>query len=114
MESGYFVALGAELAVETTAASEFRYFAPGLRKYADFEPDDLIFFDLHVQEEQNHGDWLLNAVRKTAKTPEQLGRVAAGAKQTADAWYVFWSGIYREVFEEACSPATPSPIDRPH
>jgi pyrroloquinoline quinone (PQQ) biosynthesis protein C len=99
-ESDYLTALGAELAVETTAISEFRYFAPGLKKYSDFTPEDLIFFELHLQEEQHHSDWLVDAVRKTASTPEQLTQVAAGARQTADGWHEFWNGMYREVFQE--------------
>jgi pyrroloquinoline quinone (PQQ) biosynthesis protein C len=103
VETDYLVALGAELAVEATAASEFRYFAPGLNKYPDFTPDALIFFELHLQEEQHHSDWLRDAVRKTATTPEQLAHIAAGARQTADAWHEFWDGMYREVFQETLS-----------
>jgi pyrroloquinoline quinone (PQQ) biosynthesis protein C len=100
MERDYLTALGAELAVETTAASEFRYFYPGLKRYPEFTPDDLGFFELHLQEEQHHSDWLLQAVRKTARTPDDLSRVAAGARATADAWQEFWQGMYREVFGE--------------
>jgi pyrroloquinoline quinone (PQQ) biosynthesis protein C len=99
IETDYLVALGAELAVETTAASEFRYFASGLHKYPDFTPEALVFFELHLQEEQHHTDWLFDAVRKTATTPEQLARVAAGARQLADTWHEFWNGMYREVFQ---------------
>ncbi len=102
-ETDYLVALGAELAVETTAISEFRYFAPGLYKYSNFTPEDLIFFELHLQEEQHHSDWLRDAVRRTATTPGQLARVAAGARQTADSWHEFWNGMYREVFQERYS-----------
>ena len=103
IETDYLAALGAELAVETTAISEFRYFAPGLHKYSDFTPEDLIFFELHLQEEQHHSDWLLDAVHKTATTQEQLARVATGARQTADSWHEFWNGMHREVFQERCS-----------
>lgn len=102
MDTDYLVALGAELAVETTAASEFRYLYPGLKKYPEFTAEDLAFFELHVREEQQHSDWLLDAVRKTAKTPAELERVAAGARETADAWHEFWKGLYREVFGQPC------------
>ena len=97
--SDYLAALGAELAVETTAASEFRYFYPGLKRYPEFTAEDLAFFELHVTEEQNHSDWLLSAVRKTATTPEAIARVAAGARSTVEAWDEFWNGVYREVFQ---------------
>ena len=99
LESGYLKALGAELAVETTAASEFQYFYPGLQKYDQFSRQDLIFFELHVLEEQQHSDWLIQAVCKTATTPEALDEVAAGARQTADAWRTFWDGMTRAVFQ---------------
>ncbi len=102
MGPDYLAALGAELAVETTAASEFRYFYPGLQQYPQFTADDLAFFKLHVTEEQNHSDWLLAAVRKTATTPEAVARVAAGARSTIEAWEAFWKGMYREVFQEPC------------
>jgi pyrroloquinoline quinone (PQQ) biosynthesis protein C len=98
LESDYLTALGSELAVETTAASEFRYFYPGLKKYPTFTAADLAFFELHVAEEQCHGEWLLEAVRKTATTADKLARVTAGARETADSWHQFWQGIYREVF----------------
>jgi hypothetical protein len=39
-------------------------------------------------------------VRKTAKESQELASVAAGARETAHAWYRFWEGIYREVFRE--------------
>ncbi len=100
--SDYLAALGAELAVETTAASEFRYFYPGLQRYPEFTAEDLAFFELHVTEERNHSDWLLSAVRKTATTPEAIARVAAGARSTVAAWDEFWKGVYREVFGEPC------------
>ncbi len=100
--SDYLAALGAELAVETTAASEFRYFYPGLKRYPEFTTQELAFFELHVTEEQNHSDWLLAAVRKTATTPEAIARVAVGARSTVAAWDEFWKGVYREVFGEPC------------
>lgn len=99
LESGYMTALGAELAVETTAASEFQYFFPGLQKYSQFDSKDLEFFELHVLEEQHHSHWLMEAVRKTARSPEDFEQVVAGARETADAWLVFWGGIYQAVFD---------------
>lgn len=99
LESGHLRALGAELAVETTAASEFQYFFPSLQRYGQFDRQDLEFFEMHLAEEAIHGRWLIDAVHKTAKTEEELGEVANGARQTADAWLEFWNGMYRAVFE---------------
>lgn len=109
LHSSYLTALGAELAVEMTAASEFRYFHPGLQKYGAFSKHDLEFFDLHASEEVLHSDWLIQAVHKTAKTSEDIATVAAGAHETADAWLAFWNGMYRHIFETVpSSPASPS------
>lgn len=99
IESEYLVALGAELAVEITAAAEFRYFYPGLKKYGDFSARDLAFFELHLEAEEDHSAWLTEAVRKTARTQADLERVGDGARATADAWHDFWHGMYREVIK---------------
>jgi pyrroloquinoline-quinone synthase len=96
--SDYLTALGSELAVEVTAGAEFRYFYPGLQKYQDFSEDDLEFFELHLELEDSHSAWLVEAVRKTARDHSDLERVAAGARATVEAWSLFWQGIYREVF----------------
>jgi pyrroloquinoline quinone (PQQ) biosynthesis protein C len=97
-ESDYLTALGAELAVEKTAASEFRYFYPGLAKYQWFREEDLEFFKLHLLEEIDHSDWLLAAAHKTVRSPADEEKVAVGARQTAEAWQDFWEGMYRMVF----------------
>ena len=99
IESDYQTALGAELAVEITAASEFRYFYPGLQHYAMFSEQDLTFFRLHLEEEICHGNWLMDAVRQTARSRHDLERVARGARHTADAWHEFWLGMHDTVFE---------------
>jgi len=98
IESDYLVALGAELAVEKTAASEFKYLYPGIKKYLWFHEDDLEFFTLHLKEEECHGAWLIEAVQRTARTSSDFEKVAAGARETADAWHGFWLGLHREVF----------------
>ena len=98
IESDYLVALGAELAVEKTAASEFKYLYPGIKKYLWFHEDDLEFFTLHLKEEECHSAWLIEAVQHTAKTSSDFEKVAAGARETADAWHGFWLGLHREVF----------------
>ena len=100
LQSNYLQALGAELAVEATALSEFRYFLPGLQKYPQFTSKDLTFFSMHLEEEAHHSDWLVDAVRNTARSPEDLDQVITGARETADAWDEFWKGMHRFVFRE--------------
>ena len=98
LESEYLTALGAELAVETTAVSEFRYFVPGLQKYHRFSANELTFFTSHLEEETQHSTWLADAVLKTATSPEELEQVAMSARQTAEAWNEFWKGMEQAVF----------------
>ena len=97
--SGYLTALGGALAVETTAASEFNYFVPGLEQYTQFHSEELEFFILHLAEEQRHSNWLVEAVRRTTRSEEDLRQVAGGAREAADAWLEFWAGMYRMVFD---------------
>ena len=99
LDSGHLTALGAALAVETTAASEFEYFVPGLEQYEQFEPGELEFFTLHLAEEQQHGNWLVEAVRKTARSEDDFQQVATDAREAADAWLEFWAGMYRMIFD---------------
>lgn len=98
MESDFLRALGAELAVEVTAAAEFRYFYPGLSGYDMFKDQDLEFFRLHLEEEVEHGCWLLDAVEATAESHEDYERVALGARSVADAWHSFWLGMDQATF----------------
>jgi pyrroloquinoline quinone (PQQ) biosynthesis protein C len=107
IEEDYLAALGAELAVEVTAAAEFRYFHPGLLQYHRFSSNDLVFFELHLTAEDDHAHWLADAVRKTTKSQSDLERVAASARSTADAWQRFWEGMQRAVFQDM------SPSGRP-
>jgi len=101
VEADYLIALGAELAVEVTAAAEFQYFYPGLLRSGEFSAHDLVFFELHLEAEEDHGAWLADAVRKTARSQADFDQVTRGARATADAWEVFWKGIYRHVFHTA-------------
>ena len=113
IDSDYLTALGAEMAVEITAASEFRYLYPGLKAYASFRDEDLRFFRIHVEEEVCHGTWLTDAVEHTARSEADFDTVASGARRAADAWHLFWLALYQHVFETRETgrgvPATPSP-----
>ena len=105
LHSSYLTALGAELAVEATAASEFQYFFSGLQQYERFTRRDLEFFETHVAEEKIHCQWLVDAVRRTAKSDNDLFEVINGARKIADAWLEFWGGMYRAVFDANPSDA---------
>jgi pyrroloquinoline-quinone synthase len=101
LDEAYLVALGAELAVEVTAAAEFRYFYPGLLRYEHFSAWDLAFFALHTEAEDDHGAWLTAAVTKTARSEADLDQVVTGARAAADGWQRFWDGMHRHVLHPA-------------
>lgn len=112
LESDYLTALGAEMAVEITAASEFRYLYPGLKAYATFRDEDLRFFRLHLEEEVCHGTWLTDAVQRTAESTRDFDVVASGARRAADAWHRFWVDLYHHVFEPG-ENGRDAPVTRP-
>jgi len=105
LRSSHLTALGAELAVEATAPSEFQYFFLGLQQYERFSRHDLEFFEMHVAEEEIHCQWLIDAVRRTAKSDNDLLKVTSSAREVADAWLEFWDGMYRAVFDANPSDA---------
>lgn len=94
----YRVGLGAEFGVEVTAGLEFSYLCPGVFQYSRFSKDQVYFFTFHLIEEQNHGDWLGQAVAKLAKTPEDEEKIRLGAFKAAALWDEFWKGMERYVF----------------
>src|SRR5207237_8940898 len=106
VQSDYLVALGAELAVEVTAAAEFRYFYPGLLQYQDLSASDLVFFELHFEAEEDHSAWLTNAVRNTVRRQADLDQVAWGCRATVAACQAVWAGLYHAVFARSRGAAT--------
>ncbi len=96
----YREAIGAEFGVETTAADEFTYLYPGIKKYENFSAADIHFFAFHLIEEQQHGSWLAEAVEKIARTPEDEVFIRKGALEAGKLWGEFWEGMYRYVVEE--------------
>lgn len=100
LKGNFCEAMGAEFGVEVTAATEFTYLYPGVKKYPNFSSDDIHFFAFHLIEEEQHGDWLMSAVEKLIKTPEDFALVEQGARRAAELWGNFWEGMYTYVFVE--------------
>jgi pyrroloquinoline quinone (PQQ) biosynthesis protein C len=99
LNADYRESIGAEFGVEITAALEFTFLYPGLKKYSQFSADDIIFFKFHLAEEELHGDWLTKAVVKIAKTNEDRELIEKGAMQAAELWNQFWIGMDKYVFQ---------------
>jgi len=98
LTSDYREAIGAEFGVEITALPEFTYLYPGVKKYSQFTPNDIVFFKFHLAEEELHGDWLTKAVKRVAGTEESRKLIDRGAIRAAELWNVFWEGMYDYVF----------------
>ena len=98
LKADYREAIGAEFGVEITAAPEFTFLYPGVKKYSRFAAEDIIFFKFHLAEEELHGDWLTEAVAKIAETDEDRRLIERGALRAAELWNQFWIGMDQYVF----------------
>ena len=98
LKADYREAIGAEFGVEITAATEFTFLYPGVKKYLWFSPEDIVFFKFHLAEEKKHGDWLTEAVSKIVVKDEDRRLVERGALRAAELWNQFWIGMDRYVF----------------
>ena len=98
LKADYREAIGAEFGVEITAAPEFTFLYPGVKKYSRFSPEDIIFFKFHLTEEELHGDWLTEAVAKIAESDKDRRLVEKGALRAAELWNQFWVGMDQYVF----------------
>lgn len=74
----------------------FGHVIPGLRR-AGFDPIEMQYFTLHVEQDEDHGKWLEEALALHAKTDEQQAQIHRGAMLSLDAREKFWSGVQRAV-----------------
>lgn len=97
-------ALGAAFGVETTAGLSYRYLYSGLLTFPDLSLDDIRFFDTHLREERQHGDWLRTALAGYAQLETQRETVRRSALLAMDKWQRLWEGMARLVL-------TPAPVN---
>jgi pyrroloquinoline-quinone synthase len=69
---------------------------PGLRR-AGFSETEIDYFTLHVEQDDDHGAWLEEALAGYATTTAAQQQVRQGAMQSLDARYAFWSGVQRQI-----------------
>lgn len=74
----------------------FEAVIPGLRR-AGFEPDAIAYFTLHVEQDDDHGRWLEEALEQYAAGAEAQAQIRRGALASLDARYAFWEGVQREI-----------------
>ncbi len=90
-------ALGASYGIETTAGLTYRYLYSGLLLFPDLSLEDIRFFETHLFEELDHGDWLRTALARYAELDEHHERIRAAALLAMEKWQGLWQGLHREV-----------------
>lgn len=74
----------------------FQAVIPGLRR-AGFDEQEISYFTLHVDQDEDHGSWLEEALVSYATNREAQEQIRAGALLSLDARYQFWDGVQRAV-----------------
>ncbi len=93
-------ALGAAFGVETTAGLTYRYLYGGLLTFQDLSLQDIRFFETHLFEELQHGDWLRTAVINYASLNREREKVRNNAMLAMEKWHGLWNGIHRLVLDQ--------------
>jgi pyrroloquinoline-quinone synthase len=71
---------------------------PGLRR-ARFSAGDIDYFTLHVDQDQDHGRWLEEALARYATSVESQAQIRRGALESLEARGLFWTGVQRAVVQ---------------
>ena len=69
---------------------------PGLRR-AGFDEHEIAYFTLHVEQDDDHGSWLEEALERYATGDEARAQIRRGALASLAARYAVWEGVQREV-----------------
>ena len=65
---------------------------PGLRR-AGFSEEEIAYFTLHVEQDDDHGSWLEEALVEYASTPQAQAQIRRGALLSLEARKRFWDGV---------------------
>ncbi|GJM20753.1 MAG: hypothetical protein DHS20C15_06680 [Planctomycetota bacterium] len=103
-EEPYLVGLGAlGPGHEWAIPGMFAQIIPGLER-AGFTPQERLYFDLHTEQDVDHGAWMTEvlATMVTSEADRQL--VRRGARRSLDARARLWSSIERRMTGAASEP----------
>ncbi len=64
---------------------------------AGFADEEIVYFKLHVLQDQDHGRWLEEALALYAVEPEACQQIRRGALLSLEARTRFWSGVQRKI-----------------
>jgi pyrroloquinoline-quinone synthase len=74
----------------------FEAVIPGLRR-AGFDEQEIAYFTLHVEQDDDHGRWLEEALERYATSELAREQIRRGALASLDARRRFWDGVQREI-----------------
>lgn len=94
-------ALGAHYVIEEFGFPMIVALYEGFRLYPGWKHEDFGYFYLHMLVEQDHVEWIQDAVIATASDPESRKQVEDGASQVLALLNQFWSGLNRLLLEYA-------------
>ena len=86
---------------------------PGLRR-AGYDEEEIHYFTLHIDQDEDHGTWLEEALARYAVTPEAQDQIRRGARLSLEARRQFWDGVQRAVmlWRQPRSPRPDSKVPR--
>jgi pyrroloquinoline-quinone synthase len=74
----------------------FQAVIPGLFR-AGFDEREIAYFTLHVEQDDDHGNWLEEALERYADNELAQTQIRRGALASLEARYRFWEGVQREI-----------------
>jgi pyrroloquinoline quinone (PQQ) biosynthesis protein C len=76
-----------------------RMFVPIIKgqRRAGFSEEEILYFTLHCEQDEDHALWLEEALASMLETPEQAAQVREGAMASLEARRKFWEGVQSEV-----------------
>jgi hypothetical protein len=81
---------------------------------ARFLPEEIQYFTLHVEQDQDHGSWLEEALGRFSEKDEHKAAIRRGALQSLDARGRFWTGVQQAIvrFRQPRSARLDGPVPR--
>lgn len=74
----------------------FPHIVRGLTR-AGFSDAEINYFKLHMEQDEDHGAWLEEALELYADTPEAQEQIERGAMLSLEARTRFWTGVQRKI-----------------
>ncbi|MGS1023954.1 TenA family transcriptional regulator [Burkholderia glumae] len=88
-------ALGAHYVIEEFGFPMMVALYEGFRLYPNWKHEDFTYFYLHMLVEQDHVEWIQEALMAAAANPETHAQAESGAKQVLALLNDFWAGLDR-------------------